>query len=513
MAPRTDGTATYADRVGHRRTAASAAAVLLGLCAGLLVSGLGGATASAAVGRAALTVRVDARDFSYTLSRSSVPVGTPVTFVVRNRGSAPHDFVIAGRRTRILPPGATASLRTTFTRRGQKAFLCSVPGHARLGMRGRFGVGAPAAASPPPPPPPPIVVAGSARLTEVGRFERPVHVTAPPGDDRRLFVVEQAGRVRVVEDGAVRQEPFLDLRDEVMLTSEPGLLSLAFAPDWATSRLAYVFYNQRKGNGDIRIAEVRARAANTSVADTATLRTVLEIVKPWENHNGGMLQFGPDGYLYASVGDGDSGVLNRPGAFAQSRDELLGNILRIDPRGGVPYAVPNDNPFVGEDGVRPEIWAYGLRNPWRFWIDHASRQTVIADVGLGRSEELDVVPAGAGGLNFGWPCFEGTLPQDPGARCAEAVPPALELGRENGSCSVIGGVVVHDPRLPALAGRYLFGDYCTGAIESVRLEGGTLVDRVPLRLVVPELSSFGVDGAGRVYVTSTGGAVYRLDPV
>ena len=141
----------------------------------------------------------------------------------------------------------------------------------------------------------------------------------------------------------------------------------------------------------------------------STSRTVLEIVKPWENHNGGMLQFGPDGYLYASVGDGDSGVRNRPGAFAQRRDELLGNILRIDPRGGTPYRVPADNPFVGLTDVRPEIWAYGLRNPWRFWIDAATGSMLIGDVGLGNAEEIDVIPPGAKGLNFGWPCFEGTI--------------------------------------------------------------------------------------------------------
>jgi glucose/arabinose dehydrogenase len=355
-------------------------------------------------------------------------------------------------------------------------------------------------------------VSGSARLTKIGDFERPVLVTSPPGDARDLFVVEQPGTIRVVQDGVLLPQPFLDIRDEVYFTSEPGLLSLAFAPDWATSRLAYVFYNQRKGNGDSRIAELRSVAGNPLVTDTGAVRTVLEVVKPWENHNGGMLQFGPDGNLYASLGDGDSGVRNRPGAFAQTLDDLLGSIIRIDPRHGSPYAIPLGNPFAADAGARPELWAYGLRNAWRFWLDPATGDMVIGDVGYGAREELDLIPAGTSGQNFGWPCFEGTAPFDGTAQCEKPVAPILELGHDGGNCSIIAGVVVHDPRLPGLADRLLFGDYCTGAIEAVRVEGGQVVERDALGLTVPELSSFGVDGAGRVYVTSTAGPVYRLDP-
>jgi len=380
-------------------------------------------------------------------------------------------------------------------------------------MKGTLGV----ATKPPPPPaepetPPATIVSGTARLTELGRFERPVLVTSPPGDGRNLFVVEQAGTIRVLRDGALLPQPFLDIRDEVLVTNEPGLLSLAFAPDFATSRLAYVFYNQRKGNGDTRIAELRAVDANPLVADRGSLRTLVEVVKPWENHNGGMLQFGADGYLYASLGDGDSGVRNKPGAFAQTLDDLLGSIIRIDPRNGSPYAIPPGNPFAGVAGARPELWAYGLRNPWRFWIDPQTRDMLIGDVGFGQREELDVIPAGTSGQNFGWPCFEGTVPLDGSARCDTPVAPILESPHGPGDCSIIAGVVVRDPRLPSLAGRFLFGDYCTGTIEAVEVVGGQVVDRDALGLIVPELSSFGVDGAGRVYVSSTAGPVYRLDP-
>jgi glucose/arabinose dehydrogenase len=435
-------------------------------------------------------------------------VGTTVRFVVRNRGNQPHDFVVGGKRTRVLPRGGRQAITVRFGRRGRFAFLCSVAGHARLGMKGTFSVGAPAA--PPPKPPPPVDAGDLVRATPVGTFAAPVLVTAPPGDLRRAFVVEQGGTVRVVEDGVVLPRPFLDIRDRVTRITETGLLGLAFAPDHASSGRFYVFYNQRKGNGDIAISEMRV-TGDPNLADPGSERRLLEIPKPWENHNGGMLQFGPDGMLYASVGDGDSGVVNRPGAFAQRLDVLLGKILRIDPRGGKPYAVPGDNPFVGVAGARPEIWARGLRNPWRFWID-GTGQMLIGDVGLGRAEEIDLVPAGRSGLNFGWPCFEGTTPFDDSASCDAATPPLVSIAHDTGWCSIIGGVTWRDPRVPALAGRYLYGDYCAGTVASLVLRDGRVVGGGELGVSVPATSSFGVDGAGRVYVTSTNGGVYRLDP-
>jgi hypothetical protein len=346
----------------------------------------------------------------------------------------------------------------------------------------------------------------------VGTFERPVLVTAPPGDTQRIFVVEQAGTVRIVRDGELRPTPFLDIRDKVKVTSEPGLLSIAFAPDYAASGLFYAFYNTTAGNGDIRIAEFRRHPTDPDLADPYSERILLTIPKPWENHNGGMLQFGPDGFLYASVGDGDSGILNPPGFFAQRRDDLLGNILRIDPRSSDPYAVPADNPFVDVDGVRPEIWAYGLRNPWRFWIDGETGSMFVADAGNERREEVDLAARGESGLNFGWPCFEGSLPFDPVATCHGAVPPLLDYPREGGACAVIGGVVARDARMPALAGRYLYGDFCSGTITAIAVENGQVTAMGDLGLVVPELASFGVDGLGRLYVMSLRGDVFRLNP-
>lgn len=460
--------------------------------------------------RATITVRVDMRDFSFKLSRRSVPVGSTVRFVVRNRGVSPHDFAIVRRKTRLLRRGESQTLTVTFRRKGRYAFVCRVSGHARLGMKGLFSVGA----APPSSSPalPPVVVSGTATLTRVGAFERPVFVTAPPGDTERIFVVEQTGAVRVVQGGQVLPEPFLDLRGRTTNSGESGLLSIAFAPDYAESGLVYAFYNSRQGPyGDIRIAELRRDPVDPDIVDPFYERVLLTIAKPYENHNGGMLQFGADGYLYASVGDGDPGVLNPAGFFSQRLDVLLGSILRVDPRSGDPYAVPVDNPFVGVAGARPEIWAYGLRNPWRFWIDHETASMIIADVGSTSREELDLVPPGASGLNFGWPCFEGSLVFDAGSVCERPVGPLLEFPRVNGVCAVIGGVVTRDERIPALAGRYLYGDFCSGRMTAISIRAGRVTAAADLGLELPSLTSFGIDGFGRVHVTSSDG-VYRLDP-
>jgi glucose/arabinose dehydrogenase len=376
-------------------------------------------------------------------------------------------------------------------------------------MRGSFGVSTRPA--PPAPAPPPVDTSDVASLTRIGSFERPVLVTAPGGDARRLFVVEQAGTVRVVADGQTLPRPFLDIREDVKLTNEPGLLSIAFAPDYATSGRFYAFYNARVGSGDIRISEFRRHPTDPELADRFTERILLTVVKPWENHNGGMLQFGPDGFLYASIGDGDSGVLNPPGVFAQRRDNLLGTIIRIDPR-GQPYGIPPDNPYLGVAGALPEIWAYGLRNPWRFWIDHESRTMYVGDAGNAQREEVDLLPLSEPGANLGWPCFEGTAPFDPTATCEAALPPLLEYAPGGGRCAIVGGVVVRDERLSELAGRYLYGDFCSGSLTAVAVADERVSESGDLGVVVPELTSFGVDALNRVYVTSLRGDVFRLDP-
>lgn len=458
------------------------------------------------------TVRVDARDFSFALSRKSVPAGSTVRFVVRNRGAQPHDFVVKKKRTRILRPGQTQTLTVAFPKKGRFAFLCTISGHARLGMKGQFGV-AIRPVETPPPAKPPVNTSDLLSLTPIGTFDAPVLVTAPPGDERRVFVVEQAGTVRLVRDGLVSPTPFLDIRDRVIDQGESGLLSIAFAPDYAQSGLVYAIYNARMGPyGDLQIAEFRRDPFDPDRADPSSDRVLLTIPKPYENHNGGMLQFGSDGDLYASVGDGDPGVLHKAGAFAQRLDALLGRILRIDPRRGDPYAVPADNPFVDVANARPEIWAYGLRNPWRFWIDRETDVLYVPDVGSTSREEINVVPNRGRGDNFGWPCFEGSLVFDAGAMCSRAVAPLVEYQRVDGECAVIGGVVARDPRIPALTGRYLYGDLCSGKVTALLVESGKVSASGDLGLEIPELTSFGVDGLGRIYVMSLQGGVYRLDP-
>ena len=464
------------------------------------------------------TVRVTAREFSFALTRKTVPVGR-VRFVVTNAGAIGHNFVIVGRKTRILAPGQQATLLVRFGKGGSYAYRCSVPGHAAIGMKGVVAVGKrhkSGAALPPKAPPsqPPTTPTG-VTLTKIGTFVRPIQAVAPPGDEHRLFVVEQIGIVRLMVDGVLLDRPFLDISSMVTAQNETGLLSLAFAPDYATSGRFYVFFNGLEGNHDINIVEFRRSVADPNVADPASYRLVLTIPKPWENHNAGMMEFGPDGYLYVSVGDGDSGVLHPPGAFAQTLDDLLGSILRIDPTAqpnGAPYRVPPDNPFVGVAGARPEIWAYGLRNPWRFDINPANGDLYLGDVGEGNQEEIDVIPGGHGGENFGWPCFEGTAVFDTTATCPNAVPPALSYDHHKG-CSVIGGVFARDPRLPQLAGRFLYGDLCSGAIRSMLYADGQVIDDAPVGPLLGQVMAFGEDGLGRIYASSLAdSSLYRLDP-
>lgn len=504
-----------------------------GAVAGVLVLGAAGVWAGSTLAtgppkpkpkpkpKPTVAVRVVARDFSYVLSRTAVPAGR-VRFTVVNRGAVAHDFAIGTRKTRLLQPGRSAVLLVTFARGARVAFRCTVPGHAALGMRGTLAVGTtpgpPATTTRPPittAPPPSTGAPVRLQLTKIGVFTRPVFVTAPAGDPNHLFVAEQRGTVQQVVDGQVQPTPFLDVTDHVLEVSERGFLGIAFAPDYATSGRVYVDYTDRTGNGNLNVVEFRRSEQFPDRVDPYSARQILEIDKPWENHNAGMLQFGPDGYLYVAVGDGDSGVINPPGVFAQTLDDLLGDILRIDPlhpSGQLPYSIPESNPFAGRSGARAEVWDYGLRNPWRFWIDPFTRDLYIADAGEGEREEIDHVAGNKGGLNFGWPCFEGTVTAPTTQTCTDPVGPVYDYDHGGGRCAVIGGVVVRDPRLPSLAGRYLFGDYCDGKLHSMLVEGGKATDVTDLGLTVPTLDSFGVDGLGRVYVTATDGGVYRLDP-
>jgi glucose/arabinose dehydrogenase len=358
---------------------------------------------------------------------------------------------------------------------------------------------------------------GGVGLRQIGRFESPVYVTGAPGFPKLLFVVEQPGRVEVLRDGRRLGRPFLDISDLVSYEGERGLLSIAFPPDYARSRRFYVYYTDRSGN--IRVDEFKRRSATR--AARGSRRAVIEIPHPVNaNHNGGQLQF-LGNLLYFGTGDGGSG--GDPPNNAQNRHLLLGKLLRIDPRPshGRPYSIPADNPFAGGNGGRPEIYSYGLRNPFRFSFDRVSAgqpRLAIGDVGQNRFEEVDYTTvAGAAGANFGWDAFEGFSPYreensgtpDPGGTTKPIY--AYPHSRD-GSCAIIGGYVVGDPRLPSLHGRYLYADLCEGELRSlVPHLGGASGDR-RLGLHVDSPSSFGEDDRGRIYVCSLDGPVYRLVP-
>lgn len=336
----------------------------------------------------------------------------------------------------------------------------------------------------------------------------PVHVVAPPGDDRRLFVLERAGRIRVVLDGSLLEEPFLDISDETSTGGERGLLGLAFHPDYATNGLLFVHHTDLSGDTHV----VRYSATSADVADPASAVTILQVPQPYANHNGGQIAFGPDGHLYIGLGDGGSG--GDPEGNGQDPTTLLGAILRIDVDGGAPYAIPGDNPFADDPDGADEIWVYGLRNPWRFSFDRGTGDLWIGDVGQASLEEISFQSASSGGgENFGWNVMEGT-------RCFQAEtcdteglsPPVYEYDHDEG-CSVTGGYVYRGGALPQLDGRYVFGDFCTGFIRTLRLQGGEVTDVVDLTDqlgTVDGLASFGEDAAGELYVVDIDGAVYRL---
>jgi glucose/arabinose dehydrogenase len=346
---------------------------------------------------------------------------------------------------------------------------------------------------------------GGVSLQRIGEFDQPTYLAQAPGSND-LYVVEKPGRLRIVRDGATLERPALDLSAEVSDDGEQGLLSVAFDPDFASSRLLYVYFTGSDQDQHV----VEFRAGDDGIVEEGSRREVLRMDDFASNHNGGLLLFGPDGHLY--IGTGDGGIANDPERNGQDLGSLLGKILRIDPQpsGGRPYGVPPDNPFVDRAGARPEVYSYGLRNPWRFSFDRENQALTIADVGQDSLEEVDYTPADrARGANFGWSAFEGTERFNEDQEAPGAVPPIFTYGREGG-CSITGGYVVRDPSLPSLVGRYVYGDYCAGELRSfVPTVGAARGDR-PLELNVSGLSSFGEDAAGHVYATSLNGPVFRL---
>jgi glucose/arabinose dehydrogenase len=297
-------------------------------------------------------------------------------------------------------------------------------------------------------------------------------------------------------------EVVLDLTDEVSLGSEQGLLGLAFSPDGN-----YLYLNHTDTEGDTHVTEFAFEGARV---DPDSRREVLFVDQPYSNHNGGGLAFGPDGYLYVALGDGGSS--GDPMGNAQSLSTLLGKLLRISPRpsGGDPYRTPADNPFVGRKGARPEIWAYGLRNPWRFSFDAATGDLWIGDVGQNAWEEIDVEPVGSGGgSNFGWDLLEGTHAFER-RRAPGAIAPVFEYPNGDGSCAVTGGYVYRGDDIVDLTGAYVFADYCGGGLEAFVLRDGRAKQHRSLGERVDALASFGEDTDGELYVLSLSGPVYRL---
>jgi glucose/arabinose dehydrogenase len=380
----------------------------------------------------------------------------------------------------------------------------------------------------------PASASAGIKATVVGTFSAPTYIAAPPGDTQRLFVVEQSGQIELIKDGG-KPTTFLDISGEVTYAGgEQGLLSMAFAPDYATSRRFYVYYTSthcpQAPGCDERVSEFTADASGDSAA-AGSEHVLITIPHPSQtNHNGGQLQFGPDGDLYISVGDG--GGANDTEGNAQRKDTLLGKILRISP-GITSYTIPPGNPFGGglcaggTNGGRtcPEIWAYGLRNPWRFSFDGATGDMVIGDVGQDRDEEVDYARPGQNvGANYGWPCYEGLELNGarPASECSPLPSPVVApvltyphpancAGAPFCGAGIIGGYVMHDPTLPSLDGCYVFGDLGTPGLRLVRLAEPSALGAVALGPQIAGLSSFGLDARGHLYAAGIGGLVYRLD--
>jgi glucose/arabinose dehydrogenase len=364
----------------------------------------------------------------------------------------------------------------------------------------------------------PIAPAAALEAVPIGAFASPVYVAVAPGQPRLLFVVEQRGQIQVLRDEVRLGAPFLDIMnlvrspDEDGGGNEQGLLSVAFPPDYAESGRFYVAFTNN--DGDIEIDEFQRSAANAARADRSTRRILLVIPHPGAtNHNGGQLQFGPeDGLLYISTGDG--GNVNPRGEAARKLNNLLGKILRINPlpTASRPYRIPPDNPFVGLPG-RDEIFAYGLRNPWRFSFDGA--RIAIGDVGQQAWEEINFLATrDAAGVNFGWPQYEGNVefrPEAPGSH-----PPTFPMFvyPQNPRCAVVAGYVVRDPNLPALKGRFIYGDFCTGEIRSFipRVNHQRADDDQTVGITLQGLSGFGKGHNGQIYFARRSGAVLRLAP-
>ena len=327
--------------------------------------------------------------------------------------------------------------------------------------------------------------------------------------DSRLFVVEQGGRIRVVVNAQLLGTPYLDISSIVLHQGEQGLLGMAFHPNYALNGFFYVYHTDQ--GGDSRVARY---SGSGNTADQSSGLTIMTIGQPFGNHNGGQLAFGADGMLYIALGDGGDG--GDPMGNGQDTSTLLGSILRIDidnPDAGLNYGIPSDNPFFGSGTAREEIWAYGLRNPWRFAFDDTDGLLYVADVGQSSFEEVSVVDAGVGGLNLGWNVMEGMSCFN-AANCDQSglVLPVLQYDNNAGNCSITGGYVYRGSDLSGLQGHYFYSDYCGGFLRSFRFNGGVAADEQDWGLNLGAVTSFGQDSAGELYVIVAAGAVLKIVP-
>jgi glucose/arabinose dehydrogenase len=337
-------------------------------------------------------------------------------------------------------------------------------------------------------------------------LDHPVYLTAPSGDPR-LFIVEQPGRIRIVENGRLLDRPFLDIRSKVGSGGERGLLSVALHPQYRSSGLLFVNYTDK--HGDTRIERYTVSAADRNVADPATAKLILAIDQPYANHNGGMNLFGPDGMLYIGMGDG--GSQGDPHGNGQNRNALLGKLLRINVDRGDPYSIPSGNPYANGGG-RGEVWAIGLRNPWRFAFDRTTGLLYIADVGGDKYEEIDIVSASAPGVNYGWNAMEGpACNRSPLCTQGGLQRPAFSYAHEGGVCSIIGGFVYRGRKIPEIQGEYFYSDWCNSWVRSLSfVDGRVRAEHQWFEGGLGNIVSFGEDAQGELYICSSNGRIYRI---
>jgi len=371
--------------------------------------------------------------------------------------------------------------------------------------------------APPPPPPPP----GTPTLQSVATFNNPTFVTAPVSDSTRIFVTERAGRIAIVKNDVVLPGAFLDLTGRISASDENGLYSMAFHPQYATNHMFFLFFTNL--NGDIRVVRYLG-TANADSANPVAVDTILAVPHPvagftltFGNHHGGQLQFGPDGMLYVSIGDG--GCCGDPQQNGQRHHTMNGKIHRINVDGATGYIVPPDNPFVADTSFPPETWAWGFRNPWRFSFDRQTGDLYIGDVGQDTWEEVDVAPAPnrGKGLNYGWSVMEGTHCYN-ASTCNSTgfTPPVTEYQHApSGPCDVQGGYVYRGSRVTQLTGYYLYIDYCSGTVTGFKYAGGTATAMRSWNEVSPGAGvvSWGEDSRGELYLMTYGGTVYRIVPL